>query len=346
MALKSMRDTYCDVLIELAQENDAIVVLNADLSGATGTKRFEQSFPDRAFNVGVAEANMIGVAAGLSARGKIPFASTFAAFASRRTFDQFFISGNYARLNIKLVGSDPGIAAGYNGGTHMAFEDIGMMRSVPGLVVFEPCDNTSLKALVRQSAAHNGCTYMRLHRKDGNIIYDEHEELRLGKGKIIRRGGDVTIFALGFIMVPQAMKAAEMLEKAGVSATVIDIHTIKPIDEELILTQAKATNAVVTCENHQIIGGLGSAVAEVLAESGVGKLKRIGIQDEFGEVGDEPYLMNRFGLTAEKICKRIVEFLESGEPTRRDPEERAELLQRGGLHSDDAIKFRRRRASS
>jgi len=304
-----MRDTYCDTLLELAEKNDAIVVLNADLSSAVGTKRFEQRFPDRAFNVGVAEANMIGVAAGLSARGKIPFASTFAVFASRRTFDQFFISGNYARLNIKLVGSDPGIAAGYNGGTHMAFEDIGMMRSVPGIVVFEPCDNVSLKALVRQSAARKGCTYMRLHRKDGNIIYGEHEEFQLGKGKILRWGGDVTIFASGFIMVLQALKAAEMLEKSRVSATVIDMHTIKPIDKELILSQVEATNAVVTCENHQISGGLGSAVSEVLAEAGTGKLKRIGIQDEFGEVGNDAYLMNRFGFTAEKICGEIVEFL-------------------------------------
>jgi transketolase len=316
-----MRDTYCDVLIELAQENDAIVVLNADLSGAVGTKRFEQNFPDRAFNMGVAEANMIGVAAGLSARGKIPFAASFAVFASRRAFDQFFISGNYARLNIKLVGSDPGIAAGYNGGTHMAFEDIGMMRSVPGLVIFEPCDNVSLKALVRQSAAHNGCTYMRLYRKDGSVIYDEHENFQLGKGKVLCRGGDVTIFALGFIMVSQALKAAEMLEKAGVSATVIDMHTVKPIDEELILAQAKLTNAVVTCENHQVFGGLGSAVAEVLAESGRGMLKRIGIEDEFGEVGDEAYLMERFGLTAERICQKTIAFLERRESRARDAEE-------------------------
>ena len=309
MALRSMRDVYCDVLLELAEANDAIVVLNADLSVAIGTKRFEQKFPDRSFNVGVAEANMIGVAAGLSARGKIPFASTFAVFASRRTFDQFFISGNYARLNIKLVGSDPGITAGFNGGTHMALEDIGMMRSVPGLVVFEPCDNVSLRSLVLQSAAHKGCTYMRLHRKDGNIIYGEDDNFQLGKGKVLRQGKDVTIIATGFIMVPQALKAAELLERSRISSAVIDMHTIKPIDKELIVTQAAATEAVVTCENHQIVGGLGSAVSEVLAEAGTGRLKRIGVRDEFGEVGSDAYLMDRFGFTADKICEEVMLFL-------------------------------------
>jgi transketolase len=304
-----MRDTYCDTLIELAQENEAIVVLNADLSGAVGTKRFEQCFPSRAFNVGVAEANMISIAAGLSAKGKIPFASTFAVFATRRAFDQFFVSGNYARLNIKLVGSDPGITANYNGGTHMALEDIGMMRSVPGIIVFEPSDNVSLRALVRRSAEHQGCTYMRLHRREGNCFYADNEEFRLGRGKVIRNGSDVALLATGFIMVPQALKAAEMLQKHGVSATVVDMHTIKPLDTELILNTSKEIDSFVTCENHQIIGGLGSAVSEVLAEAGVARLLRIGIRDEFGEVGNDEYLMTRFGLSADRICDDTIKFL-------------------------------------
>ena len=307
----TMRDAYGEALMELVEEGLDIVGVHADLSGADGTKKFDQTYPGRAVNVGVAEANMVGVAAGLSSRGKIPFADTFAVFASRRVFDQFYISANYSRLNVKLTGSDPGISAKFNGGTHMAFEDIAMMRTVPGLTVFEPCDTVSLKALVKAAARHEGCTYMRLHRKDGNIIYDAGESFELGRGKLLREGSDVTLIALGFIMVPEALEAAELLAKEGIEAAVIDMHTVKPIDRELVLEQAKKTGALVTMENHQIRGGLGSAVAEILAETGAGRLLRIGIDEEFGEVGRLPWLIERFGFSAAQVAPRIKEFVGS-----------------------------------
>jgi transketolase len=308
----SMRDAYAEALIELAAEDPSIVALHADLSGADGTLAFDRRFPDRSFNVGVAEANMVGIAAGLSSRGKIPFADTFAVFASRRVFDQFFISANYARLNVKLVGSDPGITAQFNGGTHMSFEDIGIMRTVPGLVIFEPCDTVSLKALVKRAAYHPGCTYMRLHRKDANVIYADAETFELGRGKVLRDGSDVTIIAMGFVLVPEALKAAERLESDGISAAVIDMHTVKPVDRDLVLRCAAKTTSVVTLENHQIRGGLGSAVAELLAEAGSGRLERIGIEDEFGEVGLIPWLLERYRLSGEHVARRVREFLDKG----------------------------------
>lgn len=301
MSQLEMRAVYAHTLIELAEKDERIVVLEADLMKASGTTVFKTKFPDRTFNMGVAEANMVGVAAGLSAGGKIPFAATFACFAARRTFDQFFISGNYARLNVKLVGTDPGIAAEYNGGTHMPFEDAGIMRNIPKLVVFEPSDPVSLKKLMVKSAYHNGCTYMRLHRKPVTAIYSEEEEFELGKGKVLKDGTDLTLIASGAIMVAEALKASEKLKEEGISAAVIDMHTIKPIDTELILYYARKTGKIITCENHQRINGLGSAVAETLVENYPVSLKRIGINDEFGEVGKIDYLMERYQLTANHI---------------------------------------------
>lgn len=305
-----MRIDYANTLIELAEEDPNIVVLEADLMKCHGTKEFQQRFGDRLFNVGVAEANMIGIAAGLSASGKIPFAATFACFAARRGFDQFFLSGNYARLNIKLVGSDAGITCVYNGGTHMTFEDFGVMRTVPGLVVFDPCDGVSLKKLMRQSAHHQGCTYMRLYRNPVEDIYKDGDKIELGKGNVLRDGTDVAMMAAGVIMVRETLKAADKLAKKGISAAVIDMHTIKPLDKELVLKYAKKTGRIVTCENHQIRNGLGSAVAEVLCENYPVKMKRIGVDDMFGEVGDLDYLKKRFGLDSESICDQVQEFLE------------------------------------
>lgn len=301
MSGKEMRAVYAQTLIELAEKNERIVLLEADLMRASGTKGFMDKFPERTFNVGVAEANMVGIAAGLSAGGKIPFADTFACFASRRAYDQFFISGNYARQNVKLVGTDPGISAAFNGGTHMAFEDAGIMRNIPKLVVFEPSDPVSLRKLVIQSAAHKGCTYMRLHRKLTNAIYPENEEFELGKGKVLHDGTDITLIATGVIMVNEALKAKELLEQNGISAAVIDMHTIKPIDSDLVLHYAKKTGAIITCENHQVMNGLGSAVAEVLSENCPTLMKRIGINDEFGEVGTQDYLLERYQLSAADI---------------------------------------------
>ncbi|MCK9639960.1 MAG: transketolase family protein [Prolixibacteraceae bacterium] len=304
-----MRAVYAQTLIKLAEEDDRIVLLEADLMKATGTTVFKNKFPDRIFNVGVAEANMVGIAAGLSAGGKIPFAASFGCFASRRAYDQFFISANYAQQNVKLVGTDPGISAAFNGGTHMPFEDAGIMRNIPKLVVFEPCDPVSLGKLIIQSAKHKGSTYMRLHRKAARVLYPENEEFELGKGKVLVDGTDVTIIATGVIMVNEALAAQEQLEKEGISAAVIDMHTIKPIDTELVSRYAKKTGAIITCENHQVINGLGSAVAETLSENNPTLMKRIGINDEFGEVGTQDYLQERFLLTAENITNSAKELL-------------------------------------
>ena len=284
-------------------------MLDADLMLANGTESFRNRFPDRFFDVGVAEANLVGVAAGLSRTGKIPFATTFGCFATRRAHDQFFISANYAGLNVKLVGTDPGITAMYNGGTHMPFEDTALTRVIPKLLVFEPADPVSLKELMKQSAYHPGCTYMRVPRKSTLVIYDESQEFRLGRGVVIKDGKDVAIFASGFPCVPEAQKAAALLAKEGIDAAVIDIHTIKPIDSDLVIEYAEKTNRVITCENHQIINGLGSAVAEVLSENRPTLMKRIGINDEFGEVGDLEYLQERFGLTAGNIVDQAKKLL-------------------------------------
>ncbi len=303
---KDMRQVYAETLVSLAEKDPRICVLEADLMNANGTKIFKQRFPERMFDVGVAEANMVGIASGLSAEGKIPFAASFGTFASRRTFDQFFISANYAQLNVKLVGTDPGITAQYNGGTHMPFEDIGLMRLIPNIVIIEPSDIVSCKALIRAAAAHYGSMYIRMHRKGSNTIYKEDEQFELGKGKVLVDGTDVTLIAAGFVMIPEALKAAELLKGQGISAAVIDMHTIKPLDTELVLSYAKKTGAVVTCENHQIIGGLGGAVAELLSEEHPTPLGRIGAQDIFGQVGTQEYLLKTYQMTAEDITHKAM----------------------------------------
>ena len=299
---REMRAVYGETLVELARADERIVVLDADLMRANGTVVFKKEFPERAFDIGVAEANMVGIASGLSATGLIPFPATFTCFASRRVFDQFFISANYARQNVKLTGTDPGIAALLNGGTHMSFEDSGLMRTIPGVTIYEPCDPVSLSALLHQAAFKPGSAYLRLHRKQIAPIYASDETFELGKGKVIVEGPDLAILAIGAILVPEALRAAEILERDGVQATVVDMHTLKPIDEDLIVSLAETCGAFVTCENHQIRNGLGSAVAEVLVENKPVPLARVGVHDEFGEVGDMDYLKNRYGMTAENIA--------------------------------------------
>lgn len=311
MAEKEMRAVYSQTLIELAEKNQNIVILEADLMKATGTASFKSRFPERTFNVGVAEANMVGTAAGLSASGKIPFASSFACFSARRAYDQFFVSANYAKLNVKLIGTDPGVAAAFNGGTHMSFEDLGIMRNIPKLTVIEPSDPISLKAIIELMANTYGNVYMRLFRKPALELYPENEKFELGKGKVLADGNDVTIIACGVILVNEALRAKKLLEEKGISAAVIDMFTIKPLDCELVLKYAKKTGAIVTCENHQVINGLGSAVAECLSENLPTKMKRIGINDEFGQVGTQEYLMNHFGLTAENIVEKTIELLKN-----------------------------------
>ncbi|MDR1096551.1 MAG: transketolase family protein [Tannerella sp.] len=303
MNQQEMRAVYAQTLIDLAEKDERIVLLEADLMKASGTTPFKTKFPGRTFNMGVAEANMVGVAAGLSAGGKIPFAGTFGCFAARRTYDQFFISANYARLKVRLVGTDPGISSAFNGGTHMPFEDMGIMRNIPKLAVFDPGDPVSLRKLVQKSAYYEGNTYMRLYRKPAPVIYDENETFEIGKGKVLKEGTDITVIACGVIMLNEALKAHHILENEGIHATVIDMHTIKPVDSELIIRYARKTGRLITCENHQVMNGLGSAVAEVLAENCPVFIKRIGIEDEFGEVGTQDYLQERFGLTAAHIVE-------------------------------------------
>jgi len=302
-----MRAVYAETLIALARENSDIVVLDADLMKANGTGAFAKVFPDRAFNAGVAEANMVGVASGLSAAGRIPFASTFGCFASRRDYDQFFLSANYAQLNVKLVGTDPGVTAKYNGGTHMPFEDLVLMRAVPKLVILEPSDPTSLAAFVRLAGELYGCVYLRMPRGAVDVLYPADESFEIGKSKILRQGGDAAIVALGALMVGEALRAADALAENGVKATVIDVLSLKPLDLDTLFAAARETGRVVTCENGQASGGLGGAVAEALLESGIPvKFARIGVKDEFGEVGTQEYLQERFGLTAGQIGKVVL----------------------------------------
>jgi len=309
MADKEMRAIYCETLMRLAEKDSRIFILEADLMKASGTTPFKTAYPDRAVDVGVAEANMVGIAAGLSAAGKIPFAATFACFASRRAFDQFFISANYAQLNVKLVGTDPGITAAFNGGTHMPFEDIGMMRLIPGLCIIEPSDPVSLGKLMEACVAHKGCTYMRIPRKPAPAIYKPEETFSLGKGKVLKEGKDITIIALGVIMVAEALKAAQKLEEQGTSAAVIDILSVKPLDRELVLNYAAKTRRIVTAENHQVAGGLGSAVAELCSGEQPTPIAMVGIQDEFGEVGTQDWLQERFRLTAAEIVRKAQELM-------------------------------------
>ncbi len=309
MADKEMRAVYTDTLLELAASDDRIMVVEADLMRATGTGPFKEKYPERFVDVGVAEANMVGVSAGLSAAGKIPFAATFGCFASRRVFDQFFLSCAYARLNVKLVGTDPGVSAAFNGGTHMPFEDIALMRAVPDIVVCEPSDPVSLAACVKLLATHPKSAYLRLHRKAVAPLYATDERFELGKGKVLREGSDALIIALGAIMVPEALKAAEALKAEGIDCCVIDPVWVKPLDGDLILSRAAKVRAVVTAENHQNSNGLGSAVAELLCEHHPMRLERVGVRGEFGEVGTQAWLQKRFGLDAESIAVAVKKAL-------------------------------------
>jgi len=303
-----MRNAYCQTLIELARENEKIVVLDADLMSSMGMIPFLKEFPERTFNCGVQEANMIGVAAGLSAIGKIPYAHTFGPFATRRCYDQVFLSGAYTKSNIRIIGSDPGITAAYNGGTHMPFEDMGIMRNIPEMTVLEPTDSIMLKDIIKQLAKLYGMFYIRLLRSNAIKIYEEGSTFEIGKAVKLKDGKDVTIIANG-IMVVEALNAAHMLEEKGISTRVLDMFSLKPIDKEEIIKCAKETGAIVTAENHNIINGLASAVAEVLVENIPIPMERVGVKDLFGEVGPADYLKERFELTASDIVKKVEKVL-------------------------------------
>ncbi|HHX36539.1 MAG TPA: transketolase family protein [Clostridiaceae bacterium] len=305
---KEMRQAFCQSMIALAEENKDVVLLDADLMSAMGTKPFAKRFPERTVDCGVQEANMIGVACGLAVQGKIPFAHTFGSFATRRACDQVFLSGAYNKANVKIIGSDPGVTAAYNGGTHMPFEDMGIMRGIPTMTVIEPTDNVMLSYLIPLISAAYGIFYMRLVRKGVKKVYEEGSEFEIGKAVKLRDGKDATIVASGFC-VPEALSAAQILAEQGINVRVLDMFTWKPIDEKAIVSAASETGAIVTAENHNIINGLGSAVAEVLATTEYAPLVRVGVEDEFGEVGPISYLRKRFGLTDEKIVDSVKEAI-------------------------------------
>lgn len=297
---KEVRQVMAAGLVEAARKDDRIVVLDADLMSCHSTKCFLEAFPERFINVGIAEANLIGVAAGMAAFGKIPFAFSFAPFATRRCYDQIFISVAYSKLPVKIVGSDPGVMAEANGGTHMPFEDMSIMRAIPKMVCFEPTDATMLAKALPRIIDYPGAVYIRMFRKKAEKIYDDSLDFELGKAVTLKEGKDVTLVASG-IMVGRALKAAEELAAEGITARVVNVHTWKPIDEDAIVESVKATGAVVTCENHSTYGGLGSAVAEVVVEKRPAPMEFIGVKNSFGEVGKEAYLSEKFGLTVADI---------------------------------------------
>ena len=303
------RQSYGQTLVELGKEYPQLVVLDADLAASTMTGLFGKAYPDRFFDCGIAEANMMGIAAGLASVGKIPFVSSFAMFAAGRAYEQVRNSIGYPHLNVKVCASHAGITVGEDGASHQCNEDIALMRTIPGMVVMCPADDIEAKAAVRAVIEYDGPVYMRLGRATCNVINDRPDyHFEIGKGNVISEGTDVTIVATG-ICVDSAIGAAELLKADGISAEVIDICTIKPIDEELLIKSAKKTGKVVTAEEHSIIGGLGSAVCDVLAEKYPVPVKKIGIRDVFGESGPAAELVVKYEIDAQGVYKQVKEFL-------------------------------------
>lgn len=299
---KDMSAVLCDQLLEMGEKDDRLVLVAADSLTVTGVDRFREKFPDRVLNVGIAEANMVGVAAGLANCGKVPVVSTFSPFATRRCLDQVVISASYSKLSLKIIGLSPGITTEINGGTHMTMEDVGIMRTIPGITIVEPVDATQFAKMLPAVLDKPGVDYIRLFKGRATRIYDDSAKFLLGRGNVLTEGNDVSIFSSG-IMLQYVLEAADRLREQGIGASVINIHTIKPLDEELVVTYARKTGAVMTVENHSIIGGLGSAVAECLSETCPVRMKRMGCRDHYGEVGKMPYLLQKFGLTVPDIVR-------------------------------------------
>ncbi|AHF08237.1 transketolase family protein [Desulfitobacterium metallireducens] len=308
MAKQSTREAYGKALVALGAENPNIVVLDADLSKSTKTADFAKHYPERFFNMGIAEANMMGTAAGFAAAGKIPFASTFAVFATGRAFEQIRNSIAYPKINVKIAATHSGVTVGEDGGSHQAIEDVAIMRALPNMTVLVPADGEETRQAIDAAAAYKGPVYIRMGRLDVPILFDENYTFEIGKANVIREGSDVTIFANG-VMVAAALEAAEELAGRGVQAAVVNVASVKPLDEETITRMAKATGAVVTAEEHTIIGGLGSAVAEVLAENAPTPMVRVGLKDSFGQSGRPLELLEKYGLTPTDIVKAVDEVL-------------------------------------
>ena len=302
------RDAYGKALVKLGQVNDDVVVLDADLSKSTKTNDFFKAYPNRFFNMGIAEQNLIGAACGFAAAGKIPFASTFAMFATGRAFEVIRNSVCYPKLNVKICATHAGITVGEDGGSHQSVEDISLMRSVPNMTVLVPADGIEAEKMILEAAKFNGPMYVRLGRSAVPTLFDENYEFKIGKGAILRDGNDATIIACG-IMVNEALVAADMLKEEKIDVRVINMSTIKPIDTELIVSAAKETKAIVTAEEHSIIGGLGSAVSEVVSENHPIIVKKVGMNDTFGESGTPNELLEKYGLTAKNIAEKVRQAL-------------------------------------
>ena len=301
---RTFKDACSKLIPALTESDPDIVYLDADLMSCIGTDKWAKTAPQHAINCGIAEANMIGVAGGMAAAGFRPIAHSFGSFASRRCFDQVFLSGGYAKNSITVLGSDPGVCAAYNGGTHMPFEDMALYRAVPGATVMDISDVSMFESVLKKAVYMDGVKYIRFPRKNCVRIYEEGAEIEIGKGIVLRDGKDAVIIASG-IMAAKAMKAAEMLAGEDIEAAVIDMFTIKPLDVALIEEWAKKTGAVVTAENHNRIGGLTSAVSEALAAGCPTPLEYVAVEDSFGEVGPQDYLEQAFGLTAEHIAEKV-----------------------------------------
>ncbi|MDR3216606.1 MAG: transketolase family protein [Clostridiaceae bacterium] len=315
---KLMKDIYVDFLRErLSEKNGKVVALEADLAKCSGVYPLMKEFPERVINVGIAEQNMASVAAGLSAYGFIPFIHTFGPFASRRMCDQLMISVCYAKQNVKIIGSDPGITAELNGGTHMPFEDIGVLRSIPNIVIYEPTDNVEFKEALPQVLKHKGPVYVRMYRKTPPPVYDEGAcaDFKLFKAKVIKAGDDATIVAAG-IMVSTALDAATALAAEGISVEVIASPTVKPLDYTTIVASARKTGAVVTVENHNVMGGLRSAVAESLGEYCPTVMRSVGVKEKFGEVGKMPYLRKAFNMETADVISAVRSALQAKNTVR------------------------------
>jgi transketolase len=319
-----MRQVFAEELAKMMEQDEDICVINADLAKACGLTELSKRFKDRVLNVGVAEQNMASMAAGLAAYGFTPIINTFTPFATRRICDQIAISISYAKSNVKIVGLDPGISAQLNGGTHMSVEDIGVLRSIPDLMIFEPVDAVQLRKALPQIMSYKGPVYMRLFRLVAHPVFKETDPFELTKAHILREGKDVSIFASG-IMVREAMEAADELIKQGIDAEIINLHTIKPIDTHAIVQSVQKTKAAVTAENHNVIGGLGSAVCEVLGKCYAVPVEMVGIQDTFGEVGMMDYLSKRFGLKSHNIIEAVQEVMK-----RKKEGESNEVIHRFG----------------
>ncbi len=303
------RESYGNALVELGKEHENLVVLDADLAEATKTNIFKKAFPERHIDVGIQEANLVGVAAGLASTGKVPFCSTFAMFAAGRAYEQVRNSVGYPHLNVKIGATHAGISVGEDGATHQCVEDLALMRVIPGMTVINPADDVEARAAVRAAYAYEGPVYLRFGRLAVPVINDREDyKFEIGKGYVLQEGSDVTIIATG-LEVNESLEAAKLLKEQGISAEVVNIHTIKPIDQELIIKEAKKTGKIVTVEEHSVIGGLGSAVAEVLSEHCPTKMLRIGVKDVYGESGPAVDLLHKYQLDGQGIAAQVADFV-------------------------------------